>query len=146
MPDFTKEQLNDIIQEIEMGFRVFYHKESGELLQIPGEGLEGMEGFEEEEEKLEENFTDYKELRKMDSRESFQIMESFAEQLSDRNPLKHRLFSALSQNRPFARFKQEIDHAGIFRDQWFDFKMEYQLEWYSKLIERNNWFGTDEEE
>ncbi|MBK7428415.1 MAG: hypothetical protein IPI60_16065 [Saprospiraceae bacterium] len=146
MPDFTIEQVKNIIGEIEMGFRVFYHKESGELLQVPGDGLDGMEGFEEEEEKLEENFSDYTELRKMDSRESFQIMESFAEQLSDRNPLKHRLFSALSQNRPFARFKQEIDHAGIFRDQWFDFKMEYQLEWYSERIERNNRYAENEEE
>lgn len=102
---FTKEQLINIAEDLDIGLRVFYHKKTGTLLQIPGNNMYGVQ-MEEEEEELENNFSDYTELRTMESRDSFGIMEDFAEQLSDNNPLKHRLFTALSRNRPFARFKQ----------------------------------------
>lgn len=136
MSDFTKEQLKNIAEELDIGFRVFYHKKTGAILQIPGRDMYLVE-MEEEEEELENNFEDYEEVLAMESRDSFRIMEDFAEHLSDRIPLKHRLFSALNQNKPFARFKQEIDHSGEYRQQWFEFKLAKQVEWVERQIKIN---------
>ncbi len=136
MLTFIKEQLIDIAENLEMGMRVFYNKKTGAILQIPGRDMYLVE-MEEEEEELENNFDDYNEVMAMESRDSFAIMEDFAEQLSDKNPLKHRLFSALSRNKPFARFKQELDHSGEFRKEWFTFKLARQVEWVERQIKMN---------
>lgn len=53
--------------------------------------------MEEEEEELENNFDEYHEVMAMTSRDSFRMMEDFAGQLSDSNPLRHRHFPAFSK-------------------------------------------------
>ena len=61
-------------------------------------------------------------INKPSSRESFEIMEEFAQQLSNKT-LSNQLLNALAKKRPFAHFKALIVGAGEYRQNWFDFKL-----------------------
>ena len=56
-------------------------------------------------------------------------MVEFAEQLSDNDKLKNQLINALNRKKPFREFKDIIDNAGKYRQQWFDFKQAQLLQW-----------------
>ncbi|MEZ5026724.1 MAG: UPF0158 family protein [Chitinophagales bacterium] len=91
----------------------------------------------EELEQLENNFTDYYEIDKWTSREAFEIMSEFADQVSDNN-LQSRLFDALRKNKPFREFKFVIDNSDDFRQQWFDFKNNGSRTWYQVKPTKTN--------
>jgi hypothetical protein len=131
----TQEQVRTIAQELDCGFRCFLHKETGELLSIPVEAFNGSmdtEFFEEDLEKLEENFLDYREIPRMESHDSFGIMEEFAEELTDNPRLQTRLLNALGQRKPFRGFKDIIDYSGEYREIWFAFKNQKLEDWVRK--------------
>ena len=62
-------------------------------------------------------------------------MADFEEQIKDGNRLKDRLFDALNKNKPFSRFKLEIDNSGEFRQKWFDFKLAKLENWVTEKLE-----------
>ncbi|MBK9249605.1 MAG: hypothetical protein IPM69_16180 [Ignavibacteria bacterium] len=132
MMTLTQEQVHDIAQELDCGFRCFLHSETGELLSIPVEAFNGTmdtEFFEEDLEKLEENFLEYREIPRMESHDSFRIMEEFAEELTDNKRLQNRLLDALGQRKPFRGFKDIIDDSGDYREMWFAFKNQKLEDW-----------------
>ena len=59
----------------------------------------------------------------LESDESFQIMEQFAEKLEDKK-LQIKLFYVLGHRKPFAHFKAIIDNSSS-RQNWFDFKKHW---------------------
>jgi hypothetical protein len=59
MVAITKEQIKEIAEQLECGFRVYFHKETGELLCIPDENQHmDMDYWQEDIDKVEENFQD----------------------------------------------------------------------------------------
>ena len=62
-------------------------------------------------------------------------MNEFAEQVADQN-LQSKLLNALSKNKPFKEFKFLIDNDPDYRQQWFDFKSEWQLDFVTKRVRR----------
>jgi hypothetical protein len=56
----------------------------------------------------------------LESHIGFQIMEDFATSVPELR-LKARLFEALSQNKPFRRFKEVLHSHLELRDRWFAF-------------------------
>ncbi len=88
------------------------------------------ESWGEDMDEIDNNFSDYIEIEKMDSHESFKLMEDFIETLTD-SRLQDKLVRALSRPKPFRNFKFEIDNSGLFRQMWFDFKNEQLI----KLVE-----------
>jgi len=139
MSPLTKEQIKEIAEQLDCGFRCFLNKKNGELIFVPDEykhpGME-TEAWTDELEKLEENFTDYFEIEQLESSDSFKIMADFVESLSDSNKLKSRLISALNKNKPFREFKFVIDNSGEYRQQWFDFKTRKLQEWVTDNFDR----------
>ena len=138
MLKLTKEQIYDLAQELDIGNRCFIHKKTGEFMFLPDfeeSGYDGEEFFEEEIEKLENNFTDYIEIDRPRSHDSFQFMADFTEQLQDRNPLKNRLINALNKRKPFREFKFLIDNSGAYRQAWFDFKNAQLCQWVMDKFE-----------
>lgn len=122
------------------GFRCMVHKQTGELLFIPDECKQpdiDFDAFKEQTEKFESSPSDYTVIEPMESRESFKIMEDFAEELDDNNPLKRKLFDALSKKMPFANFKWVIDNSGDYRNMWFRFKNERMIQWVKEQLECN---------
>ena len=126
MESLTKEQIKDIAEQMDCGFRCFCHKQNGELVFVP-DTLRypdiDIDACTVEMEKLDNNFGDYREIAQLESRDSFEIMKDFVETLSDFNRLKDRLIDALNKKKPFRSFKFVIDNSGDFRQKWFDFKI-----------------------
>lgn len=133
----TDEQLRNVAGELEIGMRAYIHKETGELVTFPDPDQFGSldsDDWQDEQDKVEANSEDYIEIRPMDSRESYQIMEEFIEKCTP-EPLRSRLFRAIDQPKPFQRFKHEIDQSGAYRQQWFDFRDQKMVEWVKQQTE-----------
>jgi hypothetical protein len=139
MPTFTKQQIKEIAGQLELGFRAYYHKQTGELIFVPNE-LKYYDidtsAWQEELDKLDEHFIDYCEVAAMEGRDAFQIMQDFADQLLDTR-LQDKLYDALSKKHPFREFKFVIDNSGEQREQWFDFKNKRYYEWTEEQLKRN---------
>ncbi len=135
MPTFTKEQIKEIADQLDCGFKAYYHKQSGELVFVPDtDKFYDMDktAWKEEFAKLRKK-TAFQEIDAMESRDSFLVMEDFAAQVGDIS-LQQKLFNALNRRHPFREFKFEIDNAGEYRNAWFDFKNRRYLEWVENQI------------
>jgi hypothetical protein len=141
MINLTKEQIKEIAEQLDCGFRSFVHKENGELLFTPDTLRHpdmDLNAWSEENEKLDNNFMDYLEIEPLESRDSFQIMANFAESLTDSNKLKEKLFNALNRRGPFREFNFVIDNSGEYREEWFKFKDQKLRDWVQENIDRFN--------
>lgn len=136
MKSTTAENIKEIAEQLECGFRAYIHKKTRQLLFVPDENnFSDIDSWEEELEQLENNFTDYWEIDKWSSSEAFEIMSEFADRMTDYN-LQTRLFDALRKNKPFKEFKYVIDISGDFRQQWFAFKNKWQEEYVARQLNR----------
>lgn len=142
MPTLTEEQIKEIADQLDYGFRSFYHRQTGELLFVPDlfkNPMADTEFYEEDLEKLDNNFGDYIEIEKPTSSDSFEIMANFTNQISNNDKLKNQLITALNKKKPFREFKFVIDNSGDFRQHWFDFKNAQLKKWVNdKFIEATN--------
>ena len=84
--------------------------------------------WEEDRQKVEQDPGKYLAFEPMDSHESYRMMEDFINQLDD-DKLAQRLLQAIEKKRPFAHFKNEIDHSGPYRDKWFEFRDQHYINW-----------------
>lgn len=133
---FTKKQIKEIAEELCLGFKAYVHKQTGEYFFVPYPiKMQDMDTtpWEDDIEKLEENSFDYYHIPTMESRDSFQIMVDFTEELTDAT-LKNKLIQALNKRKPFREFKFVIDNSGDDRDKWFDFKNNREMEWVVAIL------------
>lgn len=138
MNSTTTENIKEIAEQLDCGFRAFIHKTTGQLLFVPDSNNFpdiDFDSWNEELEQLENNCTDYYEIDKWASSEAFEIMSKFANQVTD-NKLQSRLFDALRINKPFREFKFVIDNSGDFRQQWFDFNNKWQQSFVARQLNR----------
>jgi hypothetical protein len=136
----TKENIKAIAEQLDCGFRAFIHKTTGQLIFVPDENnltSIDLDPWDEEFKVLENNSQDFCEIESWTSSEAFDVMSEFAEQLEDRR-LQNRLFEALRRRKPFREFKFVIDSAGDFRQEWFDFKNNWQQQYVAKELQRIN--------
>jgi hypothetical protein len=68
-----------------------------------------------------------------ESRESFEIMENFIDEVDDKN-LQRKLLNALERRHPFANFKNTIENSD-YRKAWFAFKQSKLEEYVWRDIE-----------
>lgn len=138
MQTLTELQIKEIAEQLDCGFRCFVHRQTGEIISIldtlrhPGMDTET---WEDEQEKFDNNFDEYYEIEQLESRDSFELMADFTEQLDDKNELKRQLITALNKKKPFREFKFVIDNSGIYRQQWFDFKNERLKQWVKEKLD-----------
>jgi hypothetical protein len=148
MITLSTEQINEIADELEVGFNCFLNKKNGELIFLRGDG-DDFFGFEEDDawaddrKKIDDNPDDYYEIEKMGSRDSFTVMEDFIYTVNSEK-LRKDLIYALNQKKPFSRFKYVIDCSGEYRQKWFDFKTKKFQEWVIAEIDLINMRESDE--
>ena len=140
MLNFTDKDINEIAQQLDCGFRCFYHRETSELLFIPDElknvGMD-MEAWSEEQQKLDNDFGSYKEIEQLHSSDSFRIMADFTEQLSENERLQNQLITALNRKHPFRNFNFIIENSGVYRQQWFDYKNARLFDWVKERLNKD---------
>lgn len=132
----TTENIKEIAELLDCGFRVFIHKTTGQLLNVPDEDellAWDLDFSDEEQEVVENDYTDYYEVEKWTSTEAFEIMSAFANQLTDTD-LQDQLLEALSKKKPFREFKFIIDDSNEFRQEWFDFKSKCQQDFVKRQL------------
>jgi cobalamin biosynthesis Mg chelatase CobN len=95
------------------------------------------EAWEDDINEIEENFDKYFQFERMDSRESFQVMEDFVETVDDKR-LREKLELGLSLSKPFRNFKDIIDDENEYRTRWFEFRDARNIEFVKEQIERHN--------
>ena len=107
----------------------FLDTETGEILTL----CRNWEDYEELCARIDEGLGGrYRRIERLESHQSFRIMEDFAASLPD-SGLKSRLLDALSRKSPFRRFKDVVHSDLALRGQWFAFRDEaharYVREW-----------------
>ena len=117
----SAKQINDIAQELEVGMKVYINRKTLEYKTVlDWDEMLDSGYWEEEIEQIENDWDDCMVLTKPESREAFQIMEDFIEEVGDKR-LKENLIKILNRKSPFANFKAEIE-SSAYRQNWFDFR------------------------
>jgi len=127
----TDEQITELADNLDSGLSCFVHRETKAIVATPdsvNDPLSDSELWDDANEEIENNFDSYVEIEKMDSNESFRLMQNFIETIEDER-LRDKLDQALSRPKPFRNFKFEIDNSGPYRQQWFDFKKQQLIKW-----------------
>jgi hypothetical protein len=132
----TEGQIKQIADELDSGFSCFIHKVTAEIIAIPHDtsypGMD-MSAWKDDIKKVENKRKEYLVIDPLASRDSFNIMKDFTNQIENEK-LRSRLISALNHRKPFSHFKFEIDNSGEYRQKWFDFKSNSLQQWVRELI------------
>lgn len=131
MISLTKSQIKEIAEFLDSGMKCYIHRETGNIksvLDFESSQSDDIEVWEDDIKELKENWDSYCEIKRMNSYESFKIMEDFVETV-DATRLHDDLTNALNKKHPFQSFKWLIDNSGLYRQRWFDFRNQKQIEW-----------------
>ena len=134
--EISKDILNDIADSMEAGFKCFLHRDTCEIVTyLDPEQYQDMDpkDWKEEIGKVRMNKKKFIEIESMASSDSFKVMEEFVNSLEN-NSTKIRLLTSLEGKKPFANFKHQIDRSGEYRDLWFTFRRQKNIEWIQNQI------------
>ncbi|WP_194975160.1 UPF0158 family protein [Aquiflexum lacus] len=133
----SKKQVFDISQELQCGMKVFVNIDTLEYKSVLD--MDDMDDFgfwDEVLEEIENNWKRFFTIEKMSSREGFQIMENFVDELED-GYFRDNLIKILNRKSPFANFKAEVE-SSEFREQWFAFRDAAYVEYVQEELEMND--------
>jgi hypothetical protein len=133
----TSKQINEIAQSLETGMKVYLNKETLEFESIlDWDIMIDPEPWGEIVRKIENEWRDVMIFEKFESRDAFQIMEDFVDEIDDLK-LKEDLIKILNRKSPFAYFKAEIE-SSAYRQKWFDFRtMKHEEHVKSQLADES---------
>jgi hypothetical protein len=137
----TMDQIKEIAEQLDCGFSCFINKKTREMIFLYGDEdnffTTEEDAWADERKKIRKKPGDYLEVEKMESRDSFRVMEGFAETV-DSVKLRQDLMQVLNQKKPFSKFKYVIDCSGEYREKWFAFKAERMQEWVKEQVDMYN--------
>jgi hypothetical protein len=130
----TSKQINEIAQDLEAGFKVLLNRETFEFEAVlDWDDMTDPEPWDEIIEKIENEWTDIVIFEKFESKDGFQIMEDFVDEIDDPK-LKNDLIKILNRKSPFANFKDEIE-SSAYRQKWFDFRTMKHEEYVKRQLD-----------
>ena len=133
----TAKQIKEIAQNLEAGMKVYLNKETFEFKSVlDWDDLTDGAPWDEIINKIEKEWTDVVIFEKFDTREAFQIMEDFVDEI-DVQRLKEDIINVLNRKSPFANFKYEIE-SSIYRQKWFDFRAIKYEEYVKRQLDNEN--------
>jgi len=138
MEKLTKEQIKEIADWVNYGMKCFLNPKTFEYVVFQDEDNLDLSDNEEdpylEDRRKMKVWKEAEEIVGMTSRESFQLMEDFADTIPDKEPLKSQLFLALERKSPFRNFKDTIEGSD-YRQAWFDFRADAWLKHTSDQVD-----------
>lgn len=131
MKTYTQLQVQEIAEEMSMGFKCYWNKKTNQPLFIIDDESMDMddEDLVEQLQELEKNGDDYVQIDKPLPSEAFEIMKNFAESLIENLELKTKLLTALEEKKPFGAFNDVIFDYDEEADKWFEFKDNNMQKW-----------------
>ena len=148
MVEISEAMIKEIADDLECGMRCFYNMQTGELKSVPD--LNSWPGTERELwedifEEIDENYGDYLRFERLSPNESFNVMMDFTEFVHDAR-LRNKLQNALSRPKPFKNFKWIVENSLEYRNKWFTFRDECNIDWVRlQLKQYNECLGREEE-
>jgi len=141
----SNKAIKEIAEFLDCGLICYVHKETKEIKSIIDldNFYSDEELWKEDIELIENNRSKYLRIDKMSSKDAFQVMKDFIDQVTDKK-IRSRLIYALNRNKPFQNFKYEIGYDEEVRQQWFKFKAYSYEEWVKTYLE--NVIDEDENE
>jgi hypothetical protein len=137
--NLTEDQVKSIAEDLDCGFSTFYNLKTKQILALPDNqsGFELMDDLSAEWQKIESNPESYFEINKMDSGDSFSLMQDFLEKIPDAQ-FKARLAETLNKPKPIRNFKNAVENNGDYRQKWYTFKNQKMKDWVKEQIENYN--------
>lgn len=133
----TKKQVFDISQELQCGMKVYINSDTLEYKSVLDfDDMDDSGFWNEELEKIENTRENYFTIEKMSSREGFQIMENFVDELED-GYFRNNLIKILDRKSPFANFKAEVE-SSEFSEQWFALRDAAYVKYVEEELEMND--------
>ena len=132
----SKEILNEIADNLEAGFKCYLNRDNFELVTFPDpDQYSEMDNkaWKDELTKVRKNKKMLIEIEKMMTTDAFRVMSQFADSLPN-NSTKISLITALEGRKPFANFKYQIDNSGEYRELWFAFRRQKNIEWIENQL------------
>jgi len=130
----TEEQVNDISEDLQQGFKVYINRETGETRSIYDFGyLSGVpDPWEEELNRIKKTWPDHMEIRGMEPWEVFEIMEDFVQEIikKEGNTVLH---DALKDKRSFAKFRTLVE-GSEYKKSWFTFRKNRYLKYVQNKL------------
>lgn len=127
IPDKFKEVVKKIADSLLAGLICFFNPDTLEVEDIPKELAHDPAEFEmvtgetfESAGIKHEDWQNCITIEPMQSNESFQVMESFVNEITD-SSFQKQLVNALSNRKPFANFKHLVENSD-YRQPWFDYR------------------------
>jgi hypothetical protein len=138
MKSLSSSEIKEIAEQMDCGMRCYHNIKTNKLVFFPAD-LEfdddyAAEFFQDDINELQNNADDYHEIEKPESRDSFQIMEDFANSAQIDERFRVKLQTVLELKKPFANFKTCIDNSD-YREDWFSFKSNWMQKWVKDQIE-----------
>ena len=93
---------------------------------------------------VKSDYKNYIKFEKMDSNESFQMMENFVETIADKN-IQQRFEDAIRFRKPFQNFNQMLENFPDLREKWFKYKDDYYRKYVVEQLDIYNQLQSDEE-
>ena len=116
--------VKEIAEYLSMGHIVFVNTETLEIDGIPKDYDSFVSDYEFDYDKV----ADWIEIKPLESHESYEIMESFVENLPDGKE-KEKLSNVINGHKPFANFNRLI-HDSEYREDWF----KHRTCWFEKYV------------
>lgn len=135
----SRKSIKEIAENLDCGMVCYINKKTLEIKSIidPDDVYSEEEFWREDLDYIENNWESYVKVEKMSSKEAFQIMEDFANLVSNKD-IRNKLIYALSRSKPFRNFKYEVDYNEDIRQQWFKFKAFKYEEWVEYYLNELN--------
>ena len=136
----TREQIKDIAENLDCGFRCFIHRDTREVKFVPDRDRfpdMDTDPWAADYKEIKRKRDDYIEIDAMSSGDSFRLMADFVDTVDD-NRTRARLEQALNGSKPFRNFKFQIDNSGPFRIKWFEFKETRLIAWVEDMLKAYN--------
>lgn len=124
-------QIKEIAEHLELGMRCLVNKETGEIADLLDWDDIYYDPIEEEEERRQKilaEWSDYVDVEKPSSRESFRFMASFVEEIPE-GEIRTRLVNALNGRKPFRSFKDQLYFDEGIRQKWFEHRAQALIEY-----------------
>ena len=134
--EVRKKILHEIADYLECGFVCYLHRDTFEVVAFPDPDQSltmDTEVWKKDISKVRRSQKKFIEIENMTSTDGFKVMEEFVDTLSN-SSTKIRLLTALEGRKPFANFKFQIDNSGEYRELWFTFKRQKNIEWIQSQI------------
>lgn len=147
---YTGELIKSIAGEIDMGMICFLNTDTLEVESVMGAGYDahndpGFDYYFREVYDKVDSWQNFIRIEPPESWQSFKIMEGFIETcIPDNDPVKNRLWDAISRRKPFRNFKLIIDNSR-YRQDWFDFKQAWMEEFVLEQLSVPEDYGNGDE-